>query len=220
LLNPTGSTDDQTLGESLRPMFSRHIQELRRLIGKFREGTLTMEEALGGYAFFYTIFPFLIIPLLSGYSIDTEAQWDEDNRINFITAFFFILFFIIVVTLLSRSIPRQPSSSIKFYRFIGSIISAGVLSLGTIWYFPFWNAVSSNGEKVLVRGLISHMDISQGGRYIGRPHYITIRYHERDIKLTVSPQEYENLNLGQTYSREMKLGGLGYYYNWGSSWWK
>ena len=65
-------------------MFRRHFEELRRLYGKFREGTLTMEEALGGIAFFYTVGPFLIISLISEFLIDTEMEWMDDRRAYFL----------------------------------------------------------------------------------------------------------------------------------------
>ncbi|SFW40685.1 hypothetical protein SAMN05216414_1443 [Nitrosovibrio sp. Nv17] len=55
---------------------------------------------------------------------------------------------------------------------------------------------------------------------MGKPHFVTFHYNERNIEVTVPSEEYATLSPGQTYSREMKLGGLGYYYNWGSKWWK
>jgi hypothetical protein len=51
-------------------------------------------------------------------------------------------------------------------------------------------------------------------------HNITIHYGNRDVMLTVTPQEFAQLHVGDEYSREMKLGGLGYYYTWGLAFWK
>jgi hypothetical protein len=179
-----------------------------------------MEEALGGYIFFYTYGPFFILPLISGFLIDTEIEWTDDIRVLFLGIFFCVLFFIWTVVLLSRSLPRHPSGMVWFYRVLGAAIVAPIFAFMCIGYFTFWNAVSGSGEKVLVSGPVVHMEVGTAGRLTGKPRYITIRHNGRDIKLTVSPQEYSALSLGQTYYREMKLGGLGYYYNWGSSWWK
>jgi hypothetical protein len=202
-------------------MFSRHIQELRRLVAKFREGTLMIEEALGGYILCFVIGPFFVIPGFALWFIDSENQLEYDKRILYITACFFILFFVLMMVLLSRSLPQKPSLSILFYRMLGSAISAALFSyICGIGYFIFWNAISGNGETEVVKGPITHMKVGAGGRFMGNPNFVSIHYDKRDIVLTVPSEEYKNLSLGQTYSREMKLGGLGYYYNWGSKWWK
>jgi len=49
---------------------------------------------------------------------------------------------------------------------------------------------------------------------------ITVNYEDREVRLTVTPQEFNQLKVGDVYSREMKLGGLGYYYTWGLAFWK
>lgn len=202
-------------------MFSRHIQELRGLIGKFREGTLTTDEVLGGYVTVFVIAPFLVIPGFALGLIDTEILVNDDKRVSYVSMIFFILFFLIMMILLSRSLPRKPSLSVQFYRMLGSAISAAVLSyICGIGYFLFWNTISGSSEDVLVSGPIVRMEVGTGGRFMGKQHFVSIYYDERDVKLTVAPEEYKQLSLSQTYFREMKLGGLGYYYNWGSSWWK
>jgi len=73
-------------------MLSRHIQELRRLFAKFREGTLTTLEALNGYLFFYLDCSFFVIPGFALWFIDSENQLEYDKRIFYVTAGFFILF--------------------------------------------------------------------------------------------------------------------------------
>jgi hypothetical protein len=202
-------------------LFSLHIQELRRLYGKFREGTLTIEEALGGYILCFVIGPLFVIPGFALWFIDSENQLEYDKRIFYVTAGFFILFFLIMMILLSRSLPQKPSLSIQFYRVLGSVISAAFFSyVCGIGYFIFWNAISGDNGSVMISGPIIQMKVGAGGRFMGNPYFVSIHYDKRDIELTVSSEEYKNLSLGQTYSREMRLGGMGYYYNWGSKWWK
>jgi hypothetical protein len=201
-------------------LIKEHIKELRRLYGKFREGNLTTLEALNGHLFFYEGLLIFVIPLFSGYFIDTESEWFEDKRVYFLWAVLFILLFIKWMFLFSRTLPKRPSVLIKIYRTLGSIFIAALLSFICTPYFSFWNAVSGSGEKILIGGPIIHMKVETASRYYGKPRRITILHNGRNITLTVPPEEYENLSLGQTYSREMRLGGLGYYYNWGSSWWK
>lgn len=207
-------------------MLNKHLKELRRLYGKFREGTLTMEEVLGGYVLCFVIGPFFVVPIYALGFIDTEAVAansliTDDERVFYVTVFFFILFFIINIILFSRSLPQKPSLLIRIYRLLGAAIFAVFFSyICGIGYFIFWNAVSGNGKKTLVSGPIVHMEIQRSTLYTGKPYYITLRYENRDVKLTVPPEEYAQLSPGQTYYREMHLGGLGYYYNWGSKWWK
>lgn len=107
-----------------------------------------------------------------------------------------------------------------FYRVLGAAITAPIFAFMCIGNFAFWNAVSGSGEKMLVSGPIVHMEAGTANRYTGKPRYITIHHDGRNIQLTVPSEEYAALSVGQTYYREMKLGGRGYYYNWGSSWWK
>ncbi|MBN9123768.1 MAG: hypothetical protein BGO99_00915 [Nitrosospira sp. 56-18] len=202
-------------------MLSRHIQELRRLFAKFREGTLTTLEALNGYLFFYLDCSFFVIPGFALWFIDSENQLEYDKRIFYVTAGFFILFFVKWMILFSRTLPVRPSILIRIYRLIGSISFAALFSFVCgIGYFIFWNAITGSGEPVLVKGPIVHMKVGTGGRLMRNPYFVSVHYGGRDIELTLPPKEYGNLSLGQTYSREMKLGGLGYYYNWGSKWWK
>lgn len=208
-------------GESMRQLFFRHIQELRRLYGKFREGTLTLEEALGGYVTFFVIGPFFVIPGCVFCFIDSENQIEKDERVFYTSILFLVIFFVLMITLLSRSLPQKPSFLIQIYRVTGSAVSAILFSyICGLSYFIFWNAISGEGEPALISGPVSQMEIGSGGRFMGKPHFVTFHYHGRDIEVTVPSEEYARLEIGQTYSREMKLGGLGYYYNWGSKWWK
>jgi hypothetical protein len=61
---------------------------------------------------------------------------------------------------------------------------------------------------------------AESGRWAGKLHNITVHYGDRDVMLTVTPQEFDQLKIGEMYSREMKLGWLGYYYTWGLAFWK
>lgn len=202
-------------------MFSNHIQELRTLFAKFREGTLTTLEALNGYLFFYLDCPFYVIPGFALWLIDSENQLEYDKRIFYVATGFFILFFVKWMVLFFRTLPMHPPILIRIYRVMGSAVFATISSLVCgMGYFIFWNAISGNGETVVVKGPIIYMKVGAGGRFMGNPHFVSIHHDERDIELTVPSEEYKNLSLGQTYSREMKLGGMGYYYSWGSKWWK
>ena len=86
-------------------------------------------------------------------------------------------------------------------------------------YFNFVNALTGSSQPVLVSGPITEIK-AESGRWAGKLHNITIHYGSRDVMLTVAPQEFASLKTGEVYSREMKLGGLGYYYTWGLAFWK
>lgn len=121
---------------------------------------MTTLEALNGYLFFYTDgLVIFCIPFFAGYFIDTESEWFEDKKVSFLWAVFFLLFFIKWIVLFSRTLPKHPPLLIRIYRLLGSTAFAVMFSFLCTLYFPFWNAVSGSGEKVLVGGPIVHMKV-------------------------------------------------------------
>lgn len=161
-----------------------------------------------------------LIPILAVALIDTDVFMFSDEGVPYITTFFFVPFLILLIRFLSRSLPQNSLLARIWQAFGCAVFAAFCAYLCGIGYFSFWNAVTGNGETVLVSGPVVHMEAGKRGGVFGNPLYITIHHDGQNIKLTVPPEEYAELGLRQTYYRGMKLGGQGYYYNWGSSWWK
>ena len=86
-------------------------------------------------------------------------------------------------------------------------------------YVNFWNAFTGSSDDIWVSGPVVKLR-SYSGRYAGAQHKVTLHYGDRDIELSVPRKQYEMLREGDMYGRNMKRGGLGYYYTWGIAWWK
>jgi hypothetical protein len=86
-------------------------------------------------------------------------------------------------------------------------------------YYQLANALLGPKESVLVSGPILAKEVTIT-RHTGRDYYITLRVEGREVVLAVSDGEYQGLDVGQSYSREMIRGAFGVYYTWGVPWWK
>lgn len=203
----------------IKQLFAKHAAAIRELIRKFREGSLTMDDTLGGYSFFVFVFPFLVPAWISLFVLDGEMGSMEDKRVEYFFAVFFVMFFFEELFVFSRSLPKRPSLGIKIIRVLGAATFAALFAFFGQFYFSLWNALTGSDENILVSGPVVHMEVSSG-RWAGKVHYATINYGGRDVTLILTTQEYARLREGETYERQMKLGGLGYYYTWGVPWWR
>lgn len=198
---------------------ARKTVELRNYLAKIRVGTSTIEDALGGCSLFLFEVPLLTPTVVSMLVIDGEFGWTNDRRVQFIYAFFFVVFFVKWMFVFSRTLPKRPSPFLRVVRLIGAAAIAGLFSFFAVWYFQVWNVLASSGEEVYVTGQVVHMEAGSA-RWLGKAHYVSVGYGGRSVMLTVSPEEYARLRVGDRYGRSMRIGGLGYYYKWGTSWWK
>jgi hypothetical protein len=163
------------------------------------------------------IVPFLVPSFLGLIAIDSEAA-GGDIAIKWAFSIFFVPM-TVVFLLLAFSLPREPLLQWRIFRVACALISAAIITYVSMGYFDFVNVLTGSKQPVLVSGTITKMK-AESGRWAGKLHNITVRYGDRDIMLTVTPKEFDQLKIGEVYSREMKLGGLGYYYAWGLAFWK
>ncbi|WP_177257331.1 hypothetical protein [Nitrosovibrio sp. Nv17] len=121
------------------------------------------DEVLRRYVLFFVVGPFFLSPIFALAFIDTDIFALSDERIFYIAVFFFfILLLLLMIPLFLRSLPQKPSLVIWIYRTFGlAVFAAFCAYLSGIGYFPFWNAVSSSGESVLVSGPVVHMMIGR-----------------------------------------------------------
>jgi hypothetical protein len=132
---------------------------------------------------------------------------------------FFAPIFFGFILLAAHALPKNPSSLVKALRTFGAFSFAAVFSFASMGYFLLANALTGSNNPVLVNGSVTEMKV-ESGRWAGKLNNITIHYGNRDVMLTVTPQEFAQLKPGDMYGRKMKLGGLGYYYTWGLAFWK
>jgi len=163
------------------------------------------------------IIPFLMPSFLGGIAVDSESA-GGDIAIKWAFSIFFVPMSVVFL-LLAFSLPRELSLPWNIFRVVAALVSAAVITYVSMGYFNFANALTGSSQPVLVSGAITEMK-AESGRWIGKLHKITIRYEGREVMLTTTPQEFAQLKVGDVYSREMKLGGLGYYYTWGLAFWK
>ena len=177
-----------------------------------------MDDLLGDRIFWYTVTPLLGPSLACLVLIDTEAA--AGNTLwKYSVLLFFPPMFLGGLVLAAHALPRKPSPTDKLLRVFGAFSVAAIYSLLCTGYLLLANVLTGSPQPVLVSGPVTEMK-AESGRYTGKLHNITVHYDDRDIKLTVTPQEFVQLRVGEVYSREMKLGGLGYYYTWGLAFWK
>lgn len=196
----------------------RQASIYRELLKKFRKGTLTINDTLEGYLGWLPLLPVLLPSSIGMFMIDSEAGWGEAG-IKFGFAIFFVPYLLWYLLLFSRSLPKDPPISIKLVRVLGAMGGAAVISFFGFGYYSLLNALTGPDEKVWVSGPVKEMN-AESGRWVGKVHEITIRHDGRNVQLTVTPEVFSELRKGEFYGREMKLGGLGYYYTWGVAWWK
>lgn len=102
----------------------------------------------------------------------------------------------------------------QYGRFIWSffpITAAVFFSLVFSGYLFWFNAFSGSWSDVTVSGPITQIRSQGKGR---TSYYVKVNYNGRPVELSINWKEYQELRPGYIYAREMKLGGLGYYWNW------
>ena len=177
-----------------------------------------MDDLLGDRMFWYVGVPLLAPSFLSNVLIDTEAA-GGDALWKYSMLVFFAPIFIGLLVLANHALPKTPSTLIKALLVFAAFSFAAAGSYANMGYFLLANALTGSNQPALVSSPVTEMK-AESGRWTGKLHNITIHYGDRDVMLTVTPQEFASLRTGEVYSREMKLGGLGYYYTWGLAFWK
>lgn len=191
---------------------------MRAFLKRYRERSLTMDDLLGDRIFWQVAVPSLAPSFIGMIAIDSETA-GGDVALKWAFGIFFVPMFIGLLVLASHALPKKPSLVIKLLRVVGALIFSAAFSYASMGYLNIANALTGSNQPVLVSGPITEMK-AESGRWAGKLHDITVRYGDRDVMLTVTPQEFARLKIGEVYSREMKLGGLGYYYTWGLAFWK
>ena len=191
---------------------------MRAFLRRYRERSLTMDDLLGDRIFWRAAVPLLVPSFLGAIAIDSESA-GGDIAVKWAFGILFLPIFLGLLVLAAHALPKKPSTLIKALRFFGAFSFAAAGSYASMGYPNLANALTGSSQPVLVSGLITEMK-AESGRYAGRPHNITVRYNDREVMLTTTPQEFAQLKVGDVYSREMNLGGLGYYYTWGLAFWK
>lgn len=169
--------------------------------------------------FWLLFIPYVMGALLGDCLVDGEVG-DRANVVFYwaLTAFF--LPWLAVVRLIqAHTLPRFPSIRRRVALFVVAVIYASVAATAGFGYMDVANALTGSASHAMVSGPVVSMKSYSGG-WSGRQRLITIHFENRDLDLTLTQEDYSNVRIGDIYSREMKLGGLGYYYKWGRAYWK
>lgn len=191
---------------------------MRAFFQRYHERSLTSEDQDKIFWFLFII-PYGLLSFGGMVLIDAEHGSISNVVFKLAVEVFFLPWFIFIWAIAAHSLPKKPSIQIKVFRLVIAVVYALVAALAGAGYFNLTNALTGSNQPVLVSGPITEMK-AESGRWAGKLHNITVRYGDRDVMLTVTPQEFAQLKTGEMYSREMKLGGLGYYYTWGLAFWK
>lgn len=127
-------------------------------------------------------------------------------------------------TTLSRALhgeaARHAADAVKagksnVFTIIGAVFATGA----GFGYINLFNALTGDAEPTDVRGPIVALE-SYSGRWLGVRRLATVRHGGRNVQLSLNASEFAGLKVGDRYGREMRLGGLGYYYRWRVAYWK
>lgn len=107
-----------------------------------------------------------------------------------------------------------PQVGIKYGKFIwfsfpvAAVIAFSLLLPGHLLWI---NAFSASWKDTIVQGPITQTRTQGKGR---TSYFVIVSYNGHPVELKIHRKEYQQLNVGEIYSREMKRGGLGYYWEW------
>lgn len=177
-----------------------------------------MDDLLGDKVFWYGIFPFIAPSFASLVFIDSEVALG-DLAVKIALVVFGVPMSIGFLLLNSRCLPRDLTLMFKAARVVVALFMAGTLSFASMGYVFLWNAITGSDGAIMVSGPILSMK-AEGARWAGREYLVKIQHGERTVELSITPSEYSALKSGDTYSKAMRLGGLGYYYSWELAFWK
>lgn len=99
----------------------------------------------------------------------------------------------------------------KFIWFSFPVAATIVFSLLLPGNLLWINAFSASWKDTIVQGPITQTRTQGKGR---TSYFVIVSYNGHPVELKIHRKEYQQLNVGEVYSREMKLGGLGYYWDW------
>lgn len=114
---------------------------------------------------------------------------------------------------------HSPAQFSPFWRCVSAVLFAVAAAGGGFGHFELVNAFSGSSIPAVVKGPVVKME-KYSGRWIGTRRIVTIQFQDDELELSQTEEEYKNTKVGDTFGREMKLGGLGYYYRWGLAFWK
>lgn len=163
--------------------------------------------------FFRVLLPWLIFCML-GLLINTEEGLLEfaERIVPFTTALPWVAFFGIL------SYYATPSGLLRIkplvWKLVWPVVVGVFYAYMTIGVFNWFNALAGSQEAVLVHGPVIKMHDKVSGRYGGHGWYMTIVFENREVKLDVPRQDYEQIRVGDEYAVKMKRGALGYFYRW------
>lgn len=169
--------------------------------------------------FWIVFFPYLFLSILGVWLIDAEMSPKSDKMMGLSVPIFFLPWFVIILSIQAHTPPVYPSIQRRVFRFISAIVITVFAAGGGFGYINIANALTGSSTAVAVSGPIIEMKRYSAG-WSGPRRIITIHFENRDIKLSLKLEEYNQIKIGDIYSRQMKLGGLGYYYRWGLAFWK
>jgi len=167
----------------------------------------------------FVLLPYVIGSLLGAVLIDAEMSGSSDMMIYWSLVIFFLPWLVIILLIQAHTPPLSPSIQRRVVLFIVASAYASAVAAAGFGYINIANALTGSSTVVVVSGPVIDMRQYSAG-WSGPRRVITIHFENRDVKLSLELEEYNQIRIGDIYSRQMKLGGLGYYYQWGWAFWK
>jgi|APEBP8051072210_1049370.scaffolds.fasta_scaffold09393_1 uncharacterized membrane protein YfcA len=190
---------------------------MTHLRGRYQRRELTRSDH--DRLFWWLFLPYIGGSLAGAVFIEFELSHASDSMLEWAIGLFFLPWLLVIHIIQSHTPPSKPSWSRRAVLLLTAVVLATFASGAGFGYVNIINALTGSSNPTNVHGLIVDMK-TYSASWAGTRRVVAVRYGTRDVVLSLTANEYAQLRLGNTYSREMFLGGLGYYYRWGRAFWK
>lgn len=190
---------------------------MTHLLGRYKRRELTRSDHDRLFRFLFL--PYICGSLTGAVFIEFELGLVSDSMLVWAIGMFFLPWLLIILVIQSHTPPAKPSQLKKAGLLLIAVILSVFGSGAGFGYVNIINAITGSSNPTHVHGLIVDMK-TYSASWAGTRRVIAIRYGARDVVLSLTADEYGQLRLGDNYSRELFLGGLGYYYRWSRAFWK
>ena len=162
-------------------------------------------------------FPLLFIAYALGalyiiFSINTEVNLPYYLAFKYLTIPWLILSTIIVF--IKPKLFMKPDEIKKWKQILLSLLLTGLMTLFSGPYVSMANALLPPQEKILIEGHIVSKCLT--GKYHNIPEVVLDELNSRGepYRFEIKRNDFENLRIGDQYSKVFTRGGLGFVYNW------
>lgn len=193
------------------------VQENEKMWERFKNNELGRVDH--DRLFFVFFLPYVLLSTAGGVLIQFELGDTSDAMVKWAIGVFFLPWLILIVIIQFRSINLNNGKSNRVLLGLIAIVLSIFASGAGFGYVNLFNAITGDSIPTRLKGSIVELKRYSGG-WGGSRMVVVFQGPDRLVELAVSPKEFDRLKVGDDFSVDMFLGGLGYYYRWNRGFWK